>query len=88
MVDLQTVVERLEALNAYIAELDHYAHYSFGELTSEFAEHLAPLAGFRNILIHDYLVVDAEKVYGILIQGRADLREFGRHITEYLQRSE
>lgn len=58
-----------------------------GILPSEFAEHLAPLAGFRNILVHDYLAVDAEKVYGILIRGRADLREFGRYITEYLQRS-
>jgi uncharacterized protein YutE (UPF0331/DUF86 family) len=58
-----------------------------GILPAEFAEHLAPLAGFRNILVHDYLAVDAEKVYGILVGGRADLREFGRHITEYLQRS-
>jgi len=140
MVDLQAVTERLEALNAYIAELDHYAQYSLGELTSdfvkyravqhslllaaqavvdiathivtadynsrvqdyrqaieelgrvgvlplEFAERLAPLAGFRNILVHDYLVVDPAKVYEILTHGRADLREFGRRIGEYLRRT-
>ena len=140
MVDLQTVVERLEALDAYIAELDHYAQYPLEELTSdfvkyraaqhslllaaqavvdiathiitadydarvqdyrqaieslgrvgvlpsEFTERLAPLAGFRNILVHDYLIVDPKTVYENLIRGRADLRKFGKHVAEYLQRS-
>jgi len=140
MVDVQTVVERLEALDAYIAELDHYAQYSLEELTSdfvkyravqhslllaaqavvdiathiisadfdarvqdyrqaieslgrfevlpnEFAGRLAPLAGFRNILVHDYLMVDPKTVYDNLIQGRADLRMFGRYIAKYLQHS-
>jgi uncharacterized protein YutE (UPF0331/DUF86 family) len=138
MVDIQTVTERLEALKAYIAELDDYARYSFEELTSdmvkyraaerslqlaaqavvdiaahvisadydarvqdyreaieglgkedvlprEFAERLAPIAGFRNILVHEYLAVDPAKLYDHLTNGRADLREFGRRIVEYLQ---
>ncbi len=138
MVDLQTVVARLEALDTYIAELDHYTQYPLSELTSDFvkcraaqhslllavqavvdiavhiitadysvrvqdyrqaieslgkvgvlplqfAERLAPLASFRNVLAHDYLVVDPAKVYGTLTQGRADLREFGRRIAAYLQ---
>jgi uncharacterized protein YutE (UPF0331/DUF86 family) len=138
MVDLQTVVARLEALDTYIAELDHYTQYSLSELTSDFvkyraaqhslllaaqavvdiavhiitadysvrvqdyrqaieslgkvgvlplqfAERLAPLASFRNVLVHDYLVVDPAKVYDTLTQGRADLREFGRRIAAYLQ---
>src|SRR5512135_2026304 len=29
-----------------------------GVLPPEFARHLAPLAGFRNILVHEYLEVD------------------------------
>ena len=45
------------------------------------------LAGFRNILVHDYLVVDPTKVYDALVHGRADLREFGYHIAEYLRRN-
>ena len=138
MVDIQTVTERLEALKAYIAELDDYTRYSFEELTSdmvkyraaerslqlaaqavvdiaahvisadydarvqdyreaikdlgkagvlprEFAERLAPIAGFRNILVHEYLAVDPAKLYDHLTNGRADLREFGRRIVEYLQ---
>ena len=71
MVDVQTVTERLEALKAYLAE----------------AERLAPIAGFRNILVHEYLAVDPAKLYAILIHGRADLQEFGRRIAEYLRQT-
>ncbi len=56
-----------------------------GVLDSEFALRLALLAGFRNILVHDYLLVDPAIVHDVLINGRADLREFGRQITIYLQ---
>ena len=140
MVDVKTVTERLEALKAYLAEMDHYAQYSLDELTSdfvkyraaqhslqlaaqavvdiathvitadynarvqdyrqaiealgkegllpsEFANRLAPITGLRNILVHEYLVVDPAKLYGVLIHGRADLQEFGRHIARYLRQS-
>jgi uncharacterized protein YutE (UPF0331/DUF86 family) len=140
MVDVQTVTERLEALKAYLAELDHYAQYSLGELMSDFvkyraaqhslqlaaqvvvdiavhiisadynsrvqdyrqaveslgkegvlpsafAERLAPIAGFRNILVHEYLVIDPVKLYDMLIHGRTDLQEFGQRVVEYLQRT-
>lgn len=140
MVDVQTVMERLEALKVYLAELDHYAQYSFDELTSDFVKHraverslqlaaqaiadiathiisadyntrvqdyrqaieglgkegvlpaafakrLAPIAGFRNILVHEYLALDPAKLYNALIDGRADLEEFGQRIVEYLQRT-
>jgi uncharacterized protein YutE (UPF0331/DUF86 family) len=141
MVDVQTVVERLEALKAYIAELDHYAQHSLGELTSDFvryraaqhslqlasqavvdiathiitadftsrvqdyrqairqlgqegvlpaafAERLAPIAGFRNILVHEYLAVDPARLYDVLIHGRQDLQEFCERISEYLRRTD
>ena len=137
MVDTQTVVERLEALKTYLAEMNHYAEYSLNELSSDFvkyraaqhslqlaaqavvdiavhiitadyncrvqdyrqaiqalgkegvlppafAERLAPVAGFRNILVHEYLAVDPAKLYDVLIHGRADLLEFGQRIGEYL----
>ncbi|HEY72409.1 MAG: hypothetical protein B6I35_05565 [Anaerolineaceae bacterium 4572_32.2] len=138
MVDIQTVIERLEALRVYLAELDRYARYSFDELTSDFvkyraaerslqltaqaivdiathivtadydtrvqdyrqaieslgeervlppvfAERLAPIASFRNILVHEYLAIDPVKLYDILIHGRADIEEFGQRIAVYLQ---
>jgi len=140
MVDVQTVIERLEALQAYLSELDQHAQYSLNELLSDFvrhraaerslqlaaqavmdiathiitadydariqdyheaieslgeegvlprelAERLAPIAGFRNILVHEYLAVDPVRLYDNLIQSRADLREFGRNIAKYLERT-
>jgi uncharacterized protein YutE (UPF0331/DUF86 family) len=56
-----------------------------GVLDPEFARRVAPLAGFRNILVHDYLLVDPVIVHDILMNGRADLREFARQIIVYLQ---
>ncbi len=140
MVDVQTVVERLTALEGYIAELDHHARYPFGDLTADFvkyraAQHslllaaqavldiaahivsadydlrvqsyrqaieelgrvgvlppdlaarLAPLAGFRNLLVHDYLTVDPARVYEVLMEGRDDLRQFARRVADYLERA-
>jgi uncharacterized protein YutE (UPF0331/DUF86 family) len=140
MVDVNSVLERLEALKTYLTELDYYAQYSLRELTDdfvkyraaqhslqlaaqavvdiathiiaadfntrvqdyreaiealgkegvlpvEFAQRLSPLAGFRNILVHAYLTVDPVRLYNNLIQGRADLREFGQHIAAYLRRT-
>jgi len=56
-----------------------------GVLDSDFAQQLAPIASFRNVLVHDYLLVDPEIVHEYLVNGRADLREFSRQITVYLQ---
>jgi len=39
-----------------------------GVLPSEFARGLAPIAGFRNILVHEYLRVDWDQVYAHLQQ--------------------
>ncbi len=139
MVDKETVLERLEALEAYAAELDHYRAFSFADILSDFvkyraiqhslqlgaqaiadiavhiitadfsyriqdyreaiealgkagvlpedfAHRLAPIVGFRNILVHEYLRVDPEKVYEHLQHGSADFREFARYIAAYLKR--
>jgi uncharacterized protein YutE (UPF0331/DUF86 family) len=99
MVDVQTVTERLEALIAahivtadYNSRVQDYrqAIQSLGKegvLSSAFAECLASIAGFRNILVHEYLAVDPVKLYDVLIHGRADLQEFGRRIVEYLRQT-
>ena len=56
-----------------------------GVLEPALAQRSAPLAGFRNMLVHDYLQFDASLVYDPLIDGRSDLREFGRQIALYLE---
>ncbi len=38
------------------------------------------MAGFRNIIVHDYVRLDPEVVYGILKNSISDLRDFARAI--------
>lgn len=55
-----------------------------GVLPPPFAERILPMAGFRNILVHDYLRIDHARVYSILTQALTDLEEFARHIQAWL----
>jgi uncharacterized protein YutE (UPF0331/DUF86 family) len=57
-----------------------------GPLPFEFAERIAPMAGFRNIVVHHYLTVDPEKVADILHNHLSDFDEFAQHIYDYLRR--
>jgi uncharacterized protein YutE (UPF0331/DUF86 family) len=52
-------------------------------LPPDFARHLAPLAGFRNILVHEYLTVDWDEVYRHL-QQLDDLERFAALIRQWL----
>ncbi len=42
------------------------------------------MAGFRNILVHDYLRIDHARVYSILTQALTDLEEFARYVQTWL----
>lgn len=68
---------------------DYYeAILRLGELAvlpPDFAAHLAPLAGFRNILVHEYLEVDWGEVYRNL-QQISDLSKFAELVREWLRR--
>lgn len=46
------------------------------------------MAGFRNILVHEYTKVEAAVVYGVLKRGPADMERFREYIVAYLQRAE
>ena len=48
------------------------------------AAKIAPMAGLRNILVHDYLDIDREKLYDLLRTHLDDFKEFGRHIAKLL----
>jgi uncharacterized protein YutE (UPF0331/DUF86 family) len=54
-----------------------------GILDSSFANALAPLAGFRNVLIHEYMGIDWDQVYQNL-QNIDDLIRFSNDIRKYL----
>lgn len=56
-----------------------------GILPAEFARRLAPIAGFRNILVHEYLDIDWNEVYENL-QELGDLYEFAEHVRAWMQK--
>jgi uncharacterized protein YutE (UPF0331/DUF86 family) len=55
-----------------------------GIFPHDFAERIAPLAGLRNLLIHEYLKIDLKLLYGHL-QHLQDFREFQKYIIAYLK---
>lgn len=54
-------------------------------LPSEFAVRIAPMAGFRNILIHEYLEVDLREVYVALQNRLDDFRTFAGHVLRFIE---
>ena len=54
-----------------------------GVLPTELAQRLAPLAGFRNILVHEYLGVDWDHVYSHL-NNLDDLIQFADAVRLWL----
>ena len=82
------ISHRIIAIENAVKPRDYYeALLRLGELEvlpPEFARHLAPIAGFRNILIHEYLVIDWDQVYGNL-QNLDDIESFAAYIRNWLQ---
>jgi len=56
-----------------------------GILPNEFAHSFAPIAGFRNILVHEYTKIDLAEVHRHLQHDLADFEIFASYITEYLK---
>lgn len=55
-------------------------------ITTDCAEIMAKIIGYRNILVHDYLVVDRHQTYLNIQLGLDDLVEFLRQIELYLKK--
>ena len=55
-----------------------------GILPGDFAYYFAPIAGFRNILVHEYIKVDLKEVYRHLKKDLPDFDKFARYIADYL----
>ncbi len=56
-----------------------------GVLPADFAHSLAPLAGFRNILVYEYVGLDWDEVYRHL-HRIGDLARFADHLRQWLAR--
>ena len=53
-------------------------------LPIDLAHCLAPIAGFRNILVHEYLEIDWDQVLNNL-QRLIDLHKFAEHVKEWMR---
>ena len=82
------ISHRIISLEGARKPVDYYdAILNMGELgvlPAEFARHLAPLAGFRNILVHEYVRVDWDEVYRAL-HRLEDLERFAGLVRRWLQ---
>jgi uncharacterized protein YutE (UPF0331/DUF86 family) len=58
-----------------------------GVLPADFARTLAPLAGFRNILVHQYLSIDWDEVHAHL-QRLDELKRFARFVRQWLKQQQ
>ena len=52
-----------------------------------FAKSIQNLAGFRNILVHEYIMVDLEKVFFILTNKLCDVEKFIQFIASYIEKN-
>ncbi len=57
-----------------------------GIVSSGFAERMKGMAGFRNILIHEYTGIDYGVLYDYLVHRLDDFREFARCIGIFLEK--
>jgi len=48
------------------------------------ARRLAPMAGFRNLLVHEYMEIDRHRVYRVLKEDLGDFEKFIKAVTKLL----
>ena len=54
-------------------------------LSLDLAQSLEKMAGFRNILVHDYIKVDSRRVYKILQTNLKDIEDYLKEIVDCLR---
>ncbi len=55
-------------------------------IPEDFAEGIRGMAGFRNLLVHEYADVDLVRVYGVLQTQLDDFRQFAEYVKNYLDK--
>ena len=82
------IANRIISIEGLEKPLDYYqAIVRLGEeeiIPLDFARHLAPLAGFRNILVHDYMDLDWDEVYNNLHQ-LDDIAQFMDYVKNWMK---
>lgn len=57
---------------------------SGGVISPALAQRLTGIGGFRNILVHDYLFLDPERIFREHLNRLDDLRDFAAEIVKFL----
>jgi uncharacterized protein YutE (UPF0331/DUF86 family) len=82
------ISHRIISLENARKPIDYYDAFlimgEIGVIPADFARQIAPIAGFRNILVHEYLRLDWGLVYQNL-QRLDDLYRFREHVVGWLQ---
>jgi hypothetical protein len=90
MVDREIFSRRLEALLGYSSKLAAFREVSKAEFVREpaihdLAERLRGWAGFRNVLVHEYLDIDHAIAYRAIQTELSDLDRLGEWATAKLE---
>lgn len=56
-----------------------------GIVPEEFAQTIGGMAGVRNLLVHEYIEVEVEKIVSLLENRLDDFKHFAQYIVEFLQ---
>lgn len=59
-----------------------------GVLPEQFANSIAPMAGLRNVIVHEYTSVDLEIIVAVLKDELEAFREFARYVRTFLEAEE
>ncbi|MFA5892174.1 MAG: DUF86 domain-containing protein [Actinomycetota bacterium] len=92
---IQLVIESAVDINVHIATEsagspppDYRSSFAAvarcGAISGELAESLAPSAGLRNALTHDYATVDDARVHSAMPMVLAGFREYAASVTRWL----
>ena len=53
-------------------------------IPTKLSNKIAPTAGLRNLLVHDYLEIDFNKIYNFIKNDLSDFREFAKQTSKYV----
>lgn len=72
------------ALDDYTAIIDQMGIKEV--IPQDFARRIRGMAGFRNILVHDYIKMDTKRLHSHLQNDLKDFKQFAKYIAEYLKK--
>lgn len=59
-----------------------------GLISGDLADKLKGSAGMRNILVHEYMDIDDEKVYNVIPLAIKDYKEYLKQVEEFIEKLE